>query len=125
MKKTLYTLLVCALAATAAFSQTDQKVNLSGTWQIEYHDKNGKEVDTPMITFLQTGGRLEGVFGNKHWRVEGVFAGDQVQFLFHPAGHPEINVRYQGKLDAKGEIRGTMVSEVQSGTFVAVRAPQK
>jgi hypothetical protein len=120
MKMSHRALIVCAFAAIAAFAQTEPK-NLSGTWQIEYHDKNGKEVDTPMVSFLQTGGRLEGVFGNKHWRLEGTFVGDQVQFLFHPAGHPEISVRYSGKLDASGQIRGSMVSEVQSGTFVAVR----
>jgi len=120
MKMSHRALIVCAFAAIAAFAQAEPK-NLSGTWQIEYHDKNGKEVDTPMVSFLQTGGRLEGVFGNKHWRLEGTVVADQVQFLFHPAGHPEISVRYTGKVDSSGEIRGSMVSEVQSGTFVAVR----
>jgi hypothetical protein len=121
MKKLTYTLSVCVLAALAAFAQTEQKVNVSGTWQIEYHDNNGKEVDTPMISFLQTGGRLEGVFGNKHWKVEGTIVGDQVQFLFHPPVRPDITVRYQGKLESPGHMRGTMASEVQSGTFVASR----
>ncbi|SPE31808.1 exported hypothetical protein [Candidatus Sulfopaludibacter sp. SbA3] len=121
MKMLRYALCVCVLASLGAFAQTDQKVNLSGTWQIEYHDKNGKEVDTPMVTFLQTGGRLEGVFGDKHWRLEGTVVGEQVQFLFHPPGHPEVTVRYQGKLESAGQMRGTMVSEVQSGTFVASR----
>src|ERR1017187_8199544 len=75
MKKLLYTLLVCAFAALVTFAQTEQKVNLSGTWQIEYHDKNGKEVDTPTVSFMQTGGRLEGVFGDKHWKLEGTVVG--------------------------------------------------
>jgi hypothetical protein len=96
-------------------------MNLSGTWQIEYHDKNGKEVDTPVVTFLQNGGRLEGVFGDKHWRLEGTVAGEQVQFAFHPPQRPDITVRYQGKLESANQIRGTMTSEVQSGTFTAVR----
>ena len=121
MKKLLYTLLVCAFTALVAFAQTEQKVNLSGTWQIEYHDKNGKEVDTPMVSFMQTGGRLEGVFGDKHWKVEGTVVGDQVQFFFHPPVRPDITVKYQGKLESSGQIRGTMASEVQSGTFVAAR----
>jgi hypothetical protein len=121
MKKSIYTLLVCVLAVGAAFAQMEQKVSLSGTWQIEYHDKNGKEVDTPMVTFLQSGGRLEGVFGNKHWKVEGTLVGDQVQFFFHPPVRPDITVKYQGKLESANQIRGTMASEVQSGTFTAVR----
>ena len=121
MKKLLYTLLVCAFAALAAFAQTEQKVNLSGTWQIEYHDKNGKEVDKPMVSFMQTGDRLDGVFGDKHWKLEGTVVGDQVQFFFHPPARPDITVKYQGKLESSGQIRGAMASQVQSGTFVAVR----
>jgi opacity protein-like surface antigen len=117
MKKMLYTLAVCALAAVSVAAQ----VNLSGTWQIEYHDKNGKEVDTPMVSFLDNGGKLEGVFGNKHWKVEGSVSGAQVQFMFHPPTRPDITVRYQGTLESANQISGTMVSEVQSGTFVAVR----
>jgi hypothetical protein len=120
MRKLLYTALVCALA-TLAVAQTGQNVNLSGTWQIEYHDKNGKEVDTPMVSFLQTGGRLEGVFGNRHWKVEGTVVGDQVTFSFHPPSRPDITVRYQGRLDSATQMRGTMASEVQSGVFVAIK----
>ena len=117
MKTLLYTLVVCVLAAFSAAAQ----INLSGTWQIEYHDKNGKEVDPPMVSLLQNGGRLEGVFGNKHWKVEGTVTGDQVVFAFHPPQRPDITVRYQGKLESASQMRGTMASEVQSGTFVAVR----
>jgi hypothetical protein len=121
MKTLQYALSVCAIAALAAFAQTERKVNVSGTWQIEYHDNNGKEVDTPMVSFMQTGGRLDGVFGNKHWKVEGTVVGDQVQFFFHPPVRPDITVKYQGKLESSGQIRGNMASEVQSGTFVATR----
>jgi hypothetical protein len=117
MKKLLYTLAVCALAAFSAAAQ----VSLSGTWQIEYHDKNGKEIDYPMISFLQNGGRLEGVFGDKHWKVEGTIDGNRVQFAFHPPQRPDITVRYQGTLESANQMRGTMASEVQSGTFLAVR----
>jgi len=117
MRKLLYTAVVCALAAGCVAAQ----INLSGTWQIEYHDKNGKEVDTPMVSFLDNGGKLEGVFGNKHWKVEGSVSGAQVQFAFHPPARPDITVRYQGRLESANQIRGTMESEVQSGTFVAVR----
>lgn len=118
MKKLLNCLVVCALAAFAA-----AQVSLSGTWQIEYHDKNGKEVDYPMVSFLQNGDRLEGVFGNKHWRVQGTVDGSKVEFAFHPPQRPDITVRYQGILESATQIRGTMASEVQSGTFVAVRQP--
>lgn len=121
MKTLRYAIPVCALAVLAAFAQTEQRLNLSGTWQIEYHDKNGQEVDTPMVSFVQTGSRLDGVFGNKHWKVEGMVVGDQVQFYFHPPVRPDITVKYQGKLESAVQIRGTMASEVQSGTFVAVR----
>ena len=117
MKQLLYTLVVCALAAVTAVAQT----GLSGTWQIEYHDKNGKEVDTPMVTLLQNGTRLDGVFGKEHWKVEGSVVGDQVQFSFHPPQAPDVTVRYQGTLESVNQIRGTMASEVQSGTFTAVR----
>jgi hypothetical protein len=117
MKKLLYTLVVCALAAISATAQT----SLSGTWQIEYHDKNGKEVDTPMVTLLQNGGRLDGVFGKYHWKVEGTVVGDQVVFSFHPPQRPDITVRYQGTLQSANQVSGTMASEVQSGTFVATR----
>jgi hypothetical protein len=119
MKKLFIPLAVCALAALLAAAQ----VSLSGTWQIEYHDKNGKEVDTPMVSFLQTGDRLEGVFGNRHWKVEGTVTGNHIEFLFHPPQRPDITVRYQGTLESATQIRGTMASEVQSGTFVAVRKP--
>ncbi len=121
MKKLLHTLLVCAFAALAAVAQAQPPVNLSGTWQIEYHDKNGKEVDTPMVSLMQNGARLEGVFGNKHWKVEGTVAGDQVTFAFHPPQRPDITVRYQGRLESATQMRGTMASEVQSGTFIATR----
>jgi len=117
MKKLLYTLVVCALAAISAAAQS----SLSGTWQIEYHDKNGKEIDTPMVTLSQNGGRLDGVFGKYHWKLEGTVAGDQVQFWFHPPQAPDVTVRYQGTLESSNQMRGTMASEVQSGTFVAVR----
>lgn len=121
MRKLLYTALVCALAALAAMAQAQPNVNLSGTWQIEYHDNNGKEVDTPMVSLLQTGGRLEGVFGNQHWKVEGTVVGDQVTFAFHPPSRPDITVKYQGRLESATQMRGTMASEVQSGSFVAIR----
>ncbi len=117
MKKMLCALVVCALAALS----TPAQMNLSGTWQIEYHDKNGKEVDTPVVTLLQNGGRLDGVFGNQHWKVEGTIVGDEVTFAFHPPQRPDITVRYQGKMESNNQIRGTMASEVQSGTFTAVR----
>jgi hypothetical protein len=113
------TLAVCALAAISALAQG----GLTGTWQIEYHDKNGKEVDYPMITFLQNGSRLEGVFGNKHWRVQGAIDGNRVEFAFHPPQRPDVTVRYQGTIDNANQLRGTMASEVQSGTFVATRQP--
>lgn len=117
MRKTLGTLVVCALAALSAAAQS----GISGTWQIEYHDKNGKEVDTPVVTLLQNGGRIDGVFGNQHWKLEGTVVGDQVQFSFHPPQRPDITVRYQGTLESNNRMSGTMASEVQSGTFVAIR----
>ena len=119
MKTLLLTLAVCALAAIPAAAQ----VNLSGTWQIEYHDKNGKEIDYPMVSLLQTGDRLEGVFGDKHWRVQGAVTGSTVWFSFHPPQRPDITVRYEGTLDSANQMRGTMASEVQSGNFTAVRKP--
>src|SRR5271168_1299831 len=112
MTKMLHTLVVCALIALPAAAQN----SVSGTWQIEYHDKDGEEINRPMITLLQNGGRLDGVFGDKHWKVEGTVVGSQVKFSFHPPQRPDITVRYEGTLESNGLIRGTMASEVQSGT---------
>lgn len=119
-KRALLCLLGFALSLGLT-AQVSQNVNVSGTWQIEYHDKNGKEVDTPMISLMQSGGRLEGVFGNQHWKVQGTLVGDRIQFSFSPPKHPEVTVRYEGTLEAANRMRGTMASEVQSGTFTAVR----
>ncbi len=121
MFKPMLTVVVCAFAAILAVAQTGTSPSLSGTWQIEYHDKNGKEIDTPMVTLLQSGGRLDGVFGDKHWRVQGSVAGEDVKFWFSPPQRPDITVRYEGKLENPNQMRGTMASEVQSGTFVAAR----
>ena len=119
MKTLCMTLVVCALASVSALAQG----NISGTWQIEYHDKNGKEVDYPMVSLLQTGGQLEGVFGTKHWKITGNVSGTQVQFSFHPPQRPDITVRYEGTLENADQMKGTMSSEVQSGTFIATRKP--
>jgi hypothetical protein len=121
MKTLIVALVVCVCAAFQAVAQNGTATNLSGTWQIEYHDKNGKEVDTPVVTLLQSGGKLEGVFGNKHWKVDGTVVGDDVKFWFSPPTRPDITVRYHGKLENSNQLRGTMASEVQSGTFVALR----
>jgi len=121
MKKLLLWVVACAFAAFHVAAQTGTNTNLSGTWQIEYHDNNGKEVDMPMVSFVQSGGKLEGVFGDKHWKVEGLLAGDDIKFWFTPPMRRDVTVRYQGRLENANLMRGTMVSEVQSGSFVAVR----
>ncbi len=121
MKQALLAILLGSVLSLGGAAQTNSGPNLSGTWQIEYHDNNGKEVDTPMISLLQSGGRLEGVFGNQHWKVQGTLVGDQVQFSFSPPKHPEITVRYQGTLDSAAHMHGTMSSQVQSGSFAAKR----
>lgn len=123
MQKLLLTLVVCAFAAFQVAAQMGTNTNLSGTWQVEYHDKNGKEVDTPMVSFMQSGSRLEGVFGDRHWKVEGTVVGDTVTFWFNPPTRRDVTVRYQGRLETANQMRGSMASEVQSGTFVAVRKP--
>lgn len=120
MKNVVFCIAAAMVAWTLPAQQT-QAPNVSGTWQIEYHDKNGKEVDTPMVSFLQTGGRIEGVFGNQHWKLEGVLAGNAVTFSFHPPQRSDITVRYQGTLENANRMRGTMASEVPSGTFTATR----
>jgi hypothetical protein len=108
-----------AILSFGIAAQSNQMANATGTWQIEYHDKNGSEVNTPMVSLLQSNGRLDGVFGNQHWKVQGMLAGDQVRFSFSPPNHPEVTVRYQGTLDSPTQMHGTMASEVQSGTFRA------
>ena len=121
MKLTLSAVLVGAVLLFGAAAQVNQTINVTGTWQMEYHDKNGQEVDTPMISLQQSEGRLAGVFGNQHWKVQGTLSGDQVEFSFSPPKHPEITVRYKGTVDSATSMHGTMASEVQSGTFAATR----
>jgi hypothetical protein len=121
MKQALLTVLIGAALALGITAQSNPTANVTGTWQIEYHDNNGKEVDTPMISLLETGGRLEGVFGNQHWKVQGALAGGQLEFSFSPPQHSEVVVRYRGTLDSPTKMHGTMASQVQSGTFVATR----
>ena len=115
LNKALFTIM---LASTAVWAQAP---NVTGTWQIEYHDKNGIEVDTPTVTFKQSGDHLEGVFGNQNWKIEGTIVGNAVTFAFHPPQRTGITVKYEGTLETPTRIRGTMASEVQSGTFTAVR----
>ena len=121
MKRVVFAVLTAASALWSLAAQQTPASGISGTWQIEYHDKNGVEVDTPKITLQQSGGKLGGVFGNQDWKVEGTVSGDAIVFWFHPPQRPDITVKYQGRLENKGLIRGTMASEVQSGTFTAVR----
>lgn len=56
-----------------------------------------------MVTLLQNGGRLGGVCGKQHWKVEGTIVGDEVKSASHPPRRP------------------TTTSDVQSGTSIAVR----
>jgi hypothetical protein len=42
-------------------------------------------------------------------------------FSFNPPKRSEITVRYQGTVESATQMRGTMASPVQSGTFVATR----
>lgn len=121
MKNAIFAVFLTALTTFVAGAQNSQNINVSGTWGIEYHDKNGVEVNTPMVTLLQSGGQLDGVFGSQHWKVRGTLAGNSVTFSFSPPGHPEVVVKYQGTLESANQIRGTMASQVQSGTFVATR----
>ena len=121
MKPCFFAVLLAAILTLGTVAQMNQNVNLTGTWQIEYHDNNGKEVDTPMISLLQSNGRLEGVFGNQHWKVQGALTGNQISVSFSPPKHPEVTVGYQGTLESATQMRGTMASPVQSGTFVATR----
>jgi hypothetical protein len=121
MKQTIFAVLLGAVLSFGIAAQMNQTPNVSGTWLIEYHDNNGKEVDTPIVSLMQSNGQLDGVFGNQHWKVKGAIAGNQVQFSFSPPQHPEIHVRYQGALDSPAKMHGTMASEVQSGNFAATR----
>lgn len=121
MKTVLTGLIAGVVAVCGLIAQQTQSANVTGTWQIDYHDKNGVEVDRPKVTLHQSGDKLTGVFGNRDWKVEGAVTGDAVVFWFHPPQRPDITVKYQGKLEKKDLIRGAMASEVQSGVFTATR----
>src|SRR6185312_8744789 len=117
MKRVVTGIVAGVAAVCALIAQKAQSANVTGTWQIDYHDKNGVEVDRPKVTLHQSGDRLTGVFGNQDWKSEGTVNGDAVVFWFHPPQRPDITVKYQGKLEKKDLIRGAMASEVQSGVF--------
>ena len=121
MKRVVTGILAGVAAVCGLVAQQTQSANVTGTWQIDYHDKNGVEVDRPKVTLRQSGDKLTGVFGNRDWKVEGTVNPDAVVFWFHPPQRPDITVKYQGKLETKDLIRGTMASEVQSGVFTATR----
>jgi hypothetical protein len=60
MKKLILTLMVCTLAS----AQQNPGLDLTGTWQIDYHDDNGVSTSTPKLVLHQTGDKLTGTFGN-------------------------------------------------------------
>ena len=62
-------------------------VNLTGTWQIDFHDDNGVSHSSPQLVLKQEPDRLTGTFGKFDWPVIGAVDHNNVVFSFVAFGH--------------------------------------
>jgi hypothetical protein len=123
MKKTLLALVVCAIAA----AQQNPKPNLSGSWQIDYHDDNGVSTSQPQLFLQQTGDKLTGTFGSFNWPIVGAIDGNHVVFTFVAFGNDRIEgpisdtVFYWGTIDGTSKMGGRMKNPKEAGNWTAIR----
>jgi hypothetical protein len=121
MERMLRTLLVCLALASQANAQ-----DLTGTWQIQFHDDDGVSTTSPKLVLQQTGGKLTGTFGKLNWPVIGTIDHNHVVFTFiafgHEAGHPiSDTVFYWGTVDETGKMKGRMKNPKESGDWSATK----
>jgi hypothetical protein len=97
--------------------------DLSGTWAIEYHDDNGHEVDHPKLVLHQEGQKLNGVFGNKDWPIEGEIRANHMLFTYKGFASDGSSglVHAQAWIQSPHKLVGRMMSPLNGGTFTATR----
>jgi hypothetical protein len=118
---------VCLLAGmTLTFAVRGQQkgVDLTGTWQIDFHDDNGVSQSSPKLVLKQDADKLTGTFGKYDWPVIGAVDHNNVVFTFVAFGHEggrEISdtVFYWGTIDNAGNMLGRMKNPKEAGDWVA------
>ena len=129
MRVSLITAGVCLLAGISlnpAMHGQLSGVDLTGTWQIDYHDDNGVSTSTPKLVLKQEADKLTGYFGKFNWPVIGAVDHNTVVFTFLAFGHEggrEISdtVFYWGTVDASGALHGRMKNPKEAGNWTAAR----
>jgi hypothetical protein len=120
---------VCLLAGmTLTFAVRGQptSLNLTGAWQIEFHDDDGVSQSSPELILKRESDKLTGTFGKFGWPVIGAVDGNNVVFSFVAFGHEggrEITdtVFYWGAIDSAGNMRGRMKNPKEAGNWIATR----
>ena len=106
--------LVCAWMATTAARGAEDKIDVSGIWNVEVD--LGGQTGTPVFTFKQDGekltGKYKGQFGEKE--VTGKVKGKEIEFTFEiQEGAKAVyngtidNDTMKGKVDYAGQASGT------------------
>jgi hypothetical protein len=123
MKKLILTLIACALAS----AQQNPGLDLSGTWQIDYHDDNGVSTSTPKLVLHQAGDKLTGTFGNLDWPIIGTIDGNRIIFTFVAFGRDRNEgaisdtVFYWGTIDNASKMEGRMKNPKEAGNWTAAK----
>ena len=129
MKVLLIAAGVCLLAGlTLTFAVRGQAtgVDLTGTWQIDFHDDNNISHSSPKLVLKQEGDKLTGTFGKFDWPVIGTVDHNNVVFSFVAFGHEggrqiSDTVFYWGVIDNTGKMRGRMKNPKEAGNWTADR----
>jgi hypothetical protein len=106
-----------ATAATASQPKSNEKIDLTGTWNFQVETQAGS--GSPSFTFKQDGEKLSGKYKGMLGEADltGTVKGDQVEFSFKISGQIEGTVTYTGTTDGK-EIKGkAKFAELGEGTF--------
>jgi hypothetical protein len=129
VKLLLITAGVCLLAGlTLTYTVHGQpaSVDLTGTWQIDFHDDNGVSQSSPGLVLKQEADKLTGTFGKYDWPVIGAVDHNNVVFTFVAFGHEagrqiSDTVFYWGVIDNHGNLRGRMKNPKEAGDWIASR----
>ena len=129
MRMQLMTAGVCLLAGiTLTFAVRGQpaRVDLTGTWQIEFQDDNGISHSSPKLVLKQAPDKLTGTFGKFDWPVIGAVDRNNVVFSFVAFGHEggrqiSDTVFYWGAIDSAGKLHGRMKNPKEAGNWIATR----
>src|SRR5271165_3818666 len=103
--------LLAGLTLTFAVHGQPKGVDLTGNWQIDFHDDNGVANSSPKLVLEQDGDKLTGTFGKYDWPVIGAVDHNNVVFTFVAFGHEggrqiSDTVFYWGTIDDAGKMRG-------------------